>query len=96
MVDFRTYPIVLGTSATVTLPEMAAAVITAVYEAEGATSYLAEELTPTTGAPTASEIQFTGTPAAPSDTVTLGVTPATAGGKLTVVYVPVGVLPANS
>lgn len=88
--------VVDSSAAAQTLPHgiLAAEVVGAVQELGGATAYSAATLAPTTGAPSASQIQFTGTPAAPSGTVTLSAAPA-ANGKLTVQYVEPGDIPAD-
>lgn len=67
----------------------AAQVLGAILVAGGATSFAATDLTAVTGTPSSSEIQFTGTPTAPSGTVTLSAAPASAG-QLTVAYVAPG------
>lgn len=51
-----------------------------------ATAFPDTTLTAVTGAPTSSEIQFTGTPSAPSGTTTLSAPPRW-GGQLTITYV---------
>ena len=92
----KTYPIVVGTSATVSLPEPAVAVESVAYVAEGVAAFAATNMTVTTTAPAdASHVQFTGTPEAPSSTLTLNAAPATAGGLMLVAFVPVGGVQAS-
>lgn len=83
--------VVNSAAAAQTLPYgiTAAQVLGASLVAGGATAFAATALTVVTGAPTSSEIQFTGTPTAPSATVTLSAAPA-ANGQLTVAYVAPG------
>lgn len=92
----KTALIAAAASTTQSLPEPASAVIVA-YILNGAATagspITGTELTVTTGTPTASQIQFTGTPHAPSSTVTLSAAP-TAGELLLVTYVPLGALGA--
>ena len=96
--DFKTnnYSIVLGTSATVTLPDDVVYVKSVTEIAEGETSFSASSLSVVTGAPAAGQVQFAGNPAAPSPTLTLNAAPATAGGLLLVEAVPVGAMPTAS
>lgn len=60
----------------------------------GAISQNATTYTPVTGTPTASEVQFTGTPASPSDTLTF-LDALEANGLLIVSYVPEGNMASN-
>lgn len=80
-------------SATQTLPKLCVSVDHADYLAGGETSTSATRLAPVTGAPTASEIQFTGTTGTPSDQVTLSADPP--AGSLLIVWAAVqGAVPA--
>lgn len=87
--------VVNSASATQTLPFglKAASVLGAVEELGGATAYAAESLAVVTGAPGSGDVQFTGTPEAPSGTLTLSAAPA-ANGKLTVTFIAPGDIPA--
>ena len=89
----KTVILVATATATQTLPEEAVAVLSAVAPpAANTTSGVitsSGDLTPTTGTPSASEIQFTGSPHSPSNQVTLSAAP-TAGQLLAVTYVPLG------
>lgn len=84
-----------SSSATQTLPLglKAAQVLAVIEEVGGATAYAADELTVVTGTPAAGDVQFTGTPEAPSGSLVLNAAPA-AGGKLTVMFVAPGDVPA--
>ena len=92
----NSYSVVLGTSATVTLPEDVVYVKSVTEIAEGEASFSASSLSVVTGAPAAGQVQFAGTPASPSTTLTLNAAPATAGGLLLVEAVPVGAMPATA
>lgn len=79
-----------------TLPEQAVAIRRAFYLNQNATAGVplpGVSLTPVAAAPGATEIQFTGTGAAPSTALTLNAV-ATVGVLLIVEYVPVGAVPA--
>jgi hypothetical protein len=85
----KTYAVVTTANVTQTLPEQVVEVVSAVLVATGQATVSATALTPTTGAPGAGQIQFTGKPSAPSNQVTLNAAPA-AGELLLVTAVPVG------
>ena len=87
----KTALIVVSATTNQTLPENAVAVLGAVEFT--ATAGEGTALTPTSGTPAAGQIQFTGSPHAPANTVTLNAAP-TAGIVLLVTYVPVGGLGA--
>lgn len=92
----RNASVVVPASTAIPLPEDAVYVESVAYMAEGATAFSASSLTVGTSAPTSTDqIQFTGTPATPSKTLTLKTAPGTAGGLMQVSYAPVGALPAN-
>jgi len=89
----RTAVIACAAAASQTLPEKAVAVLSAVILSGTTLPGIAAALTPVTGTPAAGQIQFTGTPEAPSETVTLNAAP-TVGTPLFVTYVPVGAVQA--
>lgn len=76
-----------------TMNVQADAVLSVYQIAGGATSFEAAALTVVTGAPGSGEVQFTGTPGAPSNTLTLEAAPADAGGLAYVQYIPAGTIP---
>lgn len=78
-----------------TLPEPAVEVKGAVLLIGGATAIAATSYTVVQSSPSSSEIEFTGTTASPSSTITFSAA-AAANGLLLVEYVPVGALPANA
>jgi len=92
----RTVIIVCTASVNQTLPEPAEWVVSADAPPAASTTsgvITSSSLTVVTSAPAAGQIQFTGTPQAPSNTVTLNAAPA-AGQLLVVTYVPRGGLVA--
>lgn len=90
----RTVPVVTTATVGQTLPEPAVAVLNIVGLAGAATSIAATEYTVQTAAPaSATEVQFTGTPQAPSTALTFDAA-LTAAGLLVVTYVPVSAIPA--
>lgn len=93
--DFRkeTTVIYATASATQTLPKQAVKVDKVFLVTGGATWAAPTKYTVVTGTPSAGQVQFTGTPQAPSATLTF---PAalTAGDLLFVEYVPVGSIAA--
>jgi hypothetical protein len=89
---YRTAVVVCAASTTQTLPEPAVAVLAAdAQPAANTTSGVitSSALTITTAAPAAGQLQFTGTPQAPSNQVTLNAA-ATAGQLLVVQYIARG------
>lgn len=96
--DFNVVTVAINTAASdaQTLPHEAAAVTSVIGLAGAATSIAAETYTVQAAAPTAAgQVQFTGTPAAPSKTLTFDAA-LTANGLLIVSYVPVGAIPSNA
>lgn len=94
--SYRTAVISCTATTNQTLPENAVLIVNAYYLNGNATAGLpitGQKLTVVTAAPSAGQIQFTGTPQSPSNTVTLSAAP-TAGMQLAVQYVPQGALPA--
>ena len=90
----RTVTVVTTATAAQTLPEPAIAVTNIVGLAGAATSISGTAYTVQTAAPaSATEVQFTGTPQAPSTTLTFDAA-LTAAGVLFVTYVPVSAIPA--
>ena len=87
--------IILGTSASVTMPEPAVSVTAAGLIVGGATAFAATAQTIVATTPTGAQVQFTGTANAPSTALTLGAAPTTAGGLLIVTFVPVHAVPAS-
>ena len=87
--------VILGTSASVTLPEPAAELVAAGEVAGGATAFAITALTVVSTAPSSGDIQFTGTANAPSTALTLAAAPATTGGLLLCRIVPAGAAPAS-
>ncbi len=70
--------VVTAATAAQTLPKAVARVNSAYFlngDATAGSPITGEALTPTSGAPSATEIQFTGKPSAPSATVTLSAAP---------------------
>lgn len=89
---YRTAAISCAAAVNQTLPEPAVAVIGAYFLNGNATAGVpitGQALTVIPGAPAAGQLQFTGTPQAPSTTVTLSAAP-TAGEELVVQYVARG------
>ncbi len=80
--------VVLATSASAALPEEAAELVSVAQVAGGATAFAATALTVVSTAPSAGQIQFTGTGDNPSTALTLNAAPGTAGGLLLCTYVP--------
>jgi len=82
---------VISTAATAaqTLPENAVYIRSVTQLVGGATSVSAQTYTVVTGTPGAGQVQFTGTPESPSNTIMFSAA-QTAGGLLLVNYVPVG------
>jgi hypothetical protein len=92
----RTARIATTATAAQTLPFQAVAIVGAYFlngNAVAGSPPVGAGLTPVTVAPGATTIQFTGTPSAPSATVTLSAA-AVAGELLIIEYVPVGAIPA--
>lgn len=89
----KTIAINTAASATQSLPEPSIGVKSVIGLAGGATSIAAETYTVVSGAPAAGQVQFTGTPSAPSSTLTFDAALA-ANGLLIVSYLGVGDLVA--
>ena len=85
----KCYPINTAASATQTLPENVVQVVSVIGLAGGATSISATTYTVVTGTPAAGQVQFTGTPQSPSNTLTFSAALA-ANGLLLVTAVPLG------
>lgn len=96
--QLRTNMAVINTAASATqaLPDglVAAQVLSVTGLAGGATSVAATNYAVVTGAPAAGDVQFTGTPAAPSGTLTFNAA-LTANGVLLVVFTAPGDVPAD-
>ncbi len=91
----RTATINTAALATQTLPEEAVQVLAIVGLAGGATAIAATTYTVQSTAPaSATEVEFTGSANAPSETLTFDAA-LTANGVLFVTYVPVGAVPAS-
>jgi len=91
MIGYRTCFINTQATATQNLPEPAAEVLTVIGLAGGATSIAATTYTVTSSAPSTGQVQFTGTPESPSNTLTFSAA-LTANGVLMVMYRPVGTI----
>lgn len=92
VVETRTAVINAAAATAQTLPELAVQVTAC--QSMGALGTAGDTLTKvtvTSGTAGAADVQFTGTPTSPSDSLTLG-TAAVAGQGLLVTYVPVGAL----
>jgi len=85
----KTYVINTANSATQTIPEAVEQVELVVGLAGGATSISATTYTVVSGSPSAGQVQFTGAPGSPSNTLTFESALA-ANGLLLVMAVPIG------
>lgn len=95
IVNTKTYPINTAASATQTIPEAVEQVELVIGLSGGATSIAAETYTVVSGTPAAGQVQFTGAPGSPSDTLTFEDALA-ANGLLLVTAVPVGAVRAST
>lgn len=92
--SYRTDFITAGATAAQTLAEPAVLVLeVATLDPAAANPNILTNYTIVTGAPAAGQVQFTGTPSAPSNTITFSAA-LTAGQQVLVRYVPAGALPA--
>jgi len=94
IVNTKTYAINTANSATQTIPEAVEQVVSVIGLAGGATSIAATTYTVVSGTPAAGQVQFTGTPGSPSNTLTFEAA-LTANGLLLVTAVPVGAVRAS-
>jgi hypothetical protein len=94
VISYRTVPIVTAATVTQNLPEQAAEVLSVVGLAGAATSIAATQYTVVATTPGAGQVEFTGTPEAPSATLTFNAA-LTAAGLLIVTYRPVGAIQAD-
>lgn len=92
LANTTTMQVVAAASVTVTLPAAVAQVQT-VITTDAVAGSVAHPVV--TGAPAAGQVQFTGTPGAPSATLTFNAA-LTAADLVTVTAVPVGALPASA
>jgi len=80
-----------GTATSFTLPTPADYVNTVVVVEGGATSFAATDYTVVSGTPSGDEVQFTGAPGTPAQTLTFAAAPA-ANSLILVQYIPSGSL----
>lgn len=94
-VQFQEQVVTTTAATTATLPYPAVQLKSVVLEAADGTAASDTIYTIVTGTPSASDVQFTGTPQIPSTTLTFSAA-LTAGQLLRVIYAPPGSIPAAS
>jgi len=90
----KCYVVNTANSATQTISENVVQVESVIGLAGGATSIAAETYTVVTGSPASGQVQFTGTPQSPSNTLTFEAALA-ANGLLLVTAIPLGAVRAS-